>query len=73
MRPARHVSGVYEKVAQECVAVLGQDRLGVELHADDPQVAVPDAHDLVDLARRRLGPRGDLQGIREASRSMTSE
>src|SRR5690606_11558727 len=53
---ARH--GAFEKSAKHGVAVLGRDRLGVELHAFDVEVAVPDAHDLAVV-----GPGGELQAV----------
>ena len=49
-----------EPVAQEVVAVLREDRLGVELHALDGELAVGEAH---DLALGGLG--GDLEVGRE--------
>ena len=50
MRPA---AAAAEEIAQQVVAVLGQDRLRMELHALDRQRLVAQAHDLVDRAVRR--------------------
>ena len=42
------MDGCLEKIPQQCVAVLGGDALGVELHAEDRQLAVLQAlHDAV--------------------------
>jgi hypothetical protein len=37
-----------EKIAQQGVAVLGQDRFGMELHAFDRQRLVAHTHDFID-------------------------
>ena len=48
------------------MAVLGEDRLGVELYPGDLKRAVAYTHDLPYLARFSQGPRRDLQTIRYA-------
>src|SRR6188768_3149259 len=45
------LNGHSEEVAEYLAAVLGEDRLGMELHALDRQLAVPDRHDLAILGR----------------------
>ena len=45
--------------------MLGQDRLGVELHALHRMLAVAQAHDLLDRAVFVLGPCGDFEAIRQ--------
>jgi hypothetical protein len=50
--------GLLQEVAQHRVAVLGEDALGVELHALDRQLLVAHAHDLAVL-----GPGSDLQHL----------
>ncbi|MCY1433449.1 hypothetical protein D9M71_494770 [compost metagenome] len=45
------------------MALLGEDRLRVELHALDVQSLVAQAHDLVDRAVFKLGPGRQLQAI----------
>ncbi len=58
-----------KEIAQQRVAVLGQDRFRMELHALDGELAMAHAHDLAVLA---LG--GDLEARRAAiARSITSE
>ena len=42
-----------QEVLQQRVAVLGQDRLGVELHALDRELAVAHAHDLAVVGPSR--------------------
>src|SRR5512137_2339249 len=49
-------SAPLQEVAEQRVAVLGQERLGVELHALDGERAVAHAHDLAVL-----GGRADLE------------
>ena len=56
------------KLREEVVAALGQDRLGVELHALDGEVPVAQAHD--DAV---VGLGGDLEQSGTESRSTTSE
>ena len=56
----------FRKLAQQFVALLGQDRFGVELHALDGQRLVAHAHDLVDAAVVVLGPGGDFQAVGQA-------
>lgn len=46
------------------MAVLGEDRLGVELYPGDLKRAVAYSHDLPYLTRFSQGPRRDLQTIR---------
>src|SRR3712207_7037592 len=48
-----------QKVLQEVAPALGQDALGVELHALDRVLSVPDAHD-----RAVLGAAGDRKSTR---------
>ena len=48
------------------MAVLGEDRLGMELYPGDLKRAVVHAHDLLYLTRFSQGPRRDLQTIRYA-------
>ena len=56
------------KLREEVVPGLGEDRLGVELHAVDRELAVAQAHhDAV------LGLRGDLEAVGHESRATTSE
>src|SRR5690554_5980353 len=55
-----------EKILQQRVAVLGQDRFGMELHAFDRMLAMAQAHDLLDAAAFKLCPGGDLQAFRQA-------
>src|SRR5207342_703233 len=43
--------------------MLGQDRLGMELHALDRMLAMAQAHDLVERAIFIVGPRGDLEAV----------
>jgi hypothetical protein len=57
-----------QEVLQHRVAVLGEDGLGVELHAFDGQFLVAHAHDLAVV-----GPGRDLQVGGQLSRSMASE
>src|SRR5690606_3620943 len=52
------VMSVLQEIAQQRVAVLGEDRFGVELHALDAQLAMAQAHDLAVV-----GPRGDLEAV----------
>ena len=59
---------VDQPVGEQPVAALGEHRLGVELHALERQVAVPQRHH--DAAR---GPAGDLQLGRDVSGSTASE
>src|SRR5690606_9893599 len=59
-------SGPAEEVRQQGVAVLGEDGLGMELHAFDRQLAMAQAHDLLDRAVFVLGPGGDFKASRQA-------
>src|SRR6185312_1139020 len=53
-----------EEVRAQCLAVLGQERLGVELHALDGEAAVAHAHDLaVGGARRDLEVDGHARAL----------
>jgi hypothetical protein len=52
--PRQRLQRQAEEIAQQVVAMLGQDRLGMELHAFDRQRLVAQAHDLVDRAVRVL-------------------
>src|SRR5438309_9030993 len=49
-------TGVLQKIRQQLVAMLGQDGLGMELHAGEWMLPVPQSHD-----RAILGPGGDLE------------
>ena len=49
-----------EKIAQQRVPVLGEEGLGMELHALDRQAPVPHAHDFAVL-----GGGGDLETGRQ--------
>src|SRR6476646_9864841 len=48
-----HSYGRRKEVLEHLPAVLGQERLGMELHALDRQLAVPDGHDLSVVGGRR--------------------
>src|SRR5690606_6404341 len=50
-----------QEVLEQCVAVLGEDRFGMELHALDRMRAVAQAHDLLERAVLVFGPGGDLE------------
>ena len=52
-----------QKIPQHIMPMLGQDRLGMELHAFDIQRLVPHAHDFIDVAGFVLGPGGDFQAV----------
>ncbi|MNC08204.1 hypothetical protein D3C75_557840 [compost metagenome] len=56
-------AGLFEEVGEQFVALFGEDRLRVELHAFDVQSLVTQAHDLVDRAVFELGPGRQLQAI----------
>ena len=60
--------GQVEEIAQQLVAVLGLDALGVELDAVDRQRRVAQAHD-----RAVRGPGVDLEAAGRVSRLATSE
>src|SRR5262249_40602336 len=62
-----------QEVAQERVPRLGEDRLGVELHAFDRQLAVAESHHEPVLALRGGGGGGDGGAGGTESRSTTSE
>src|SRR3989442_8206863 len=49
-------TGILQKIREQLVAVLGQDGLGMELHAGQRMLPVPQSHH-----RAVLGPRGDLE------------
>ena len=51
-RPGRRRDAVQE-VIDQAIAVLGEHRLGMELHAVDRMLAVLDGHDLAVLRRGR--------------------
>ena len=53
-----------QEIGEQIVAVLGQDRLRMELHAFHRQRPVPHAHDLAIV-----GPGGDLETVRAAIRA----
>src|SRR5262245_46924754 len=65
----RSCSTAAEEVLQQPLALDGQDRLGVELHAEDRQLAVAQRHDLLlpglggHLEHRRKGRRLDDQRV----------
>src|SRR5690606_11438199 len=52
------VMSALQEIAQQRVAVLGENRFGVELHALDAQLAMAQAHDLAVV-----GPRSDLEAV----------
>src|SRR5690606_17361046 len=54
-----------EEVAQQGVAVLGEDRFGMELHALDRMFAMAVPHALLERTVFVLGPRGDFEGVRQ--------
>src|SRR5690606_2741860 len=53
------------EVAQQVVAMAGEDRLRMELHALDVEFAMAQPHDLVDRTVGVFGPRGDLEASRQ--------
>ena len=56
-------AALLEKVGEQLVALLGQDRFRVELHPFDIQCLVPQAHDLIDRAVFQLGPGRQFQAL----------
>src|SRR5688500_5963371 len=54
-----------DEVAEQRVAVLGQDRFGMELHALDRERAMAQAHDLLDRAVLVFGPCRHVQAGRQ--------
>src|SRR5688500_4407328 len=54
-----------QKILQQRMPMLGQDRLGMELHALHRMLAVPQSHDLLHAAILVLRPRRHLQHLRQ--------
>src|SRR5690606_23122428 len=57
--------GMCEEVAQEIVARFREDRFGVELDAEDGQLAVAQPHDLLRVAFRVFRPCRDFEAVRQ--------
>src|SRR2546428_261143 len=55
-------AGILQKIREQLVAMLGQDRLGVELHAGQRMLPVSQSHH-----RAILRPRGDLEAGRQVA------
>src|SRR5207248_5796717 len=53
-------TGILQKIRQQLVAMLGQDGLGMALHAGERMLPVPQSHD-----RAILRPAGDLEVARQ--------
>ena len=62
-----------EEIAQQRVAVFGEDGFGMELDAFHRELAVAQAHDLFDRAVLVLGPCGHFRQSGRLFLSTTSE
>ena len=62
-REQKSVPSPLQKISQQIMSMLGQNRLRMKLHAFDIQGFVPDAHDFIQFAGFILCPGGYFQAI----------